>query len=147
MSDQIQVVEVRNFDMTFGRMVWFMVKWAFATIPALVILIVVGVLAFALVRGTVTGIAQGLQQARSVQSATDNYSASYSQRAPCVPPQLPSVEAEIANAQQLLAAGKFMEAYGVAHSAEMRSDLNRSQRRTFEGIRTKAWVEIQRSRP
>ncbi len=34
----VQEVVVINFDMKFGTMVWFMVKWAVAAIPALLIL-------------------------------------------------------------------------------------------------------------
>jgi hypothetical protein len=35
-----QTVEVSNFDMPFGSMVVFMVKWAIASIPAILILMV-----------------------------------------------------------------------------------------------------------
>ena len=37
-----QKVEVVNFDMEFGSMVSFMVKWAIASIPAMIILFLVG---------------------------------------------------------------------------------------------------------
>jgi len=33
-------VVVTNIDMKFGTMVWFMVKWVIATIPALLILFI-----------------------------------------------------------------------------------------------------------
>lgn len=137
----VQVVDVRNFDMTFGRMVWFMVKWAFATIPALVILIVVGVVAFSLLRGVVAGIAQGLQQARNVQPTAAAYQPSVSRPAvEYVPPPLPSVESEVTKAQQLLAAGKHMEAYAVAHSAMLRKDVTRAENRALAAIKEKAWA-------
>ena len=34
-------VEVTNFDMPFLDMIWFMIKWTFASIPAAIILLVV----------------------------------------------------------------------------------------------------------
>ena len=48
-SNPIQQVEVRNFDMSFGRMVVFMVKWAFAAIPAMLILLGVGYAAVSII--------------------------------------------------------------------------------------------------
>ena len=39
-NERIQAVDVRNFNMSVGRMVVFMVKFAIATIPAMSILIV-----------------------------------------------------------------------------------------------------------
>jgi hypothetical protein len=43
--DQVTKVSVTNISMPFGSMVVFMVKWAVATIPALIILaIVIGVI-------------------------------------------------------------------------------------------------------
>lgn len=36
MSDEIQTVKVIDVDMSFSNMVGFMIKWAFATIPALI---------------------------------------------------------------------------------------------------------------
>ena len=35
-----QTVEVSNFDMPFGSMVVFMVKWVIASIPAIIILMI-----------------------------------------------------------------------------------------------------------
>ena len=35
-------VDVRSFDMPFGDMVMFMVKWAIASIPAFIILFIIG---------------------------------------------------------------------------------------------------------
>lgn len=49
--DQAQRVTVTDFDMSFGRMVWFMVKWVLASIPALAILAVVGVVFGGLIIG------------------------------------------------------------------------------------------------
>lgn len=45
-AEPITKVEVTNIDMKFWYMVWFMVKWALATIPAILIL----ALTFALVK-------------------------------------------------------------------------------------------------
>ena len=39
-------VQVTNFDMPFGNMVYFMVKWAIASIPALIILFIIGLIFF-----------------------------------------------------------------------------------------------------
>lgn len=39
------LVVVKDFDMSFGSMVVFMIKWAFAAIPAAIILTLVGFLA------------------------------------------------------------------------------------------------------
>lgn len=41
-----QVVVVSDFDMPFGSMVAFMVKWAIASIPALIILWIICAVAF-----------------------------------------------------------------------------------------------------
>jgi len=51
----IQVV-VKDFEMSFGSMVVFMIKWALASIPALIILAVIGFAVFfflGLMRGPV----------------------------------------------------------------------------------------------
>lgn len=39
MYDQRQKSEIKvsDFDMPFGSMIWFMLKWAFASIPAMII--------------------------------------------------------------------------------------------------------------
>ena len=52
-----QTVEVSNFDMPFGSMVVFMVKWAIASIPAILILMVL----FAIFGGFFLGILAILQ--------------------------------------------------------------------------------------
>ena len=44
-------VKVIDFDMEFGSMVLFMIKWAIASIPAMIILFLLGVLIAALVGG------------------------------------------------------------------------------------------------
>ena len=43
-----QSVHVKSFDMPFGDMVGFMVKWALASIPAFIILAIIGGLFFAI---------------------------------------------------------------------------------------------------
>lgn len=49
MSGSGQYVVVTDVDMSFGNMVWFMVKWALASIPAMIIIaIIVAVLAVVL---------------------------------------------------------------------------------------------------
>jgi hypothetical protein len=47
-SNEVVVVDVK---MPFWSMVTFMVKWAIACIPALIILIIVGMFVFAVLRG------------------------------------------------------------------------------------------------
>jgi hypothetical protein len=49
-------VSVVDVNMPFGSMVSFMVKWALAAIPALLILAVVGFVLSALLAGIATGI-------------------------------------------------------------------------------------------
>lgn len=51
---EVVVVDVR---MPFGSMVVFMVKWTLASIPALIILAVVGAVLAALLAGFFTGLA------------------------------------------------------------------------------------------
>ena len=41
-------VHVKSFDMPFGDMVGFMVKWALASIPAFIILAIIGAIFFAI---------------------------------------------------------------------------------------------------
>ena len=43
-----QSVHVKSFDMPFGDMVGFMVKWALASIPAFFILAIIGAIFFAI---------------------------------------------------------------------------------------------------
>ncbi len=50
-------VTVTDFDMPFGSMIAFMLKWALAAIPAMLILIVVGGVATAMLAGVVAGLA------------------------------------------------------------------------------------------
>ncbi|MHA2204102.1 MAG: hypothetical protein ACW991_10475 [Candidatus Hodarchaeales archaeon] len=47
MSTELNSVVVTDIKMPFGSMVVFMVKWAVATIPAIIILTVIGSLIFA----------------------------------------------------------------------------------------------------
>lgn len=44
-------VTVVDFDMPFGSMIVFMLKWALAAVPALMVLIAIGVLAFGVLSG------------------------------------------------------------------------------------------------
>jgi hypothetical protein len=46
MSTELNSVVVTDIKMPFGSMVVFMVKWAIATIPAIIILTVIGSLIF-----------------------------------------------------------------------------------------------------
>jgi hypothetical protein len=68
MSDEqpTQHVVVRDVQMRFGSMVVFMVKWAIASIPALIILVVLTVVTI----GVTTGMVGSLSRGRSAISAT-----------------------------------------------------------------------------
>ena len=46
-----QEIAVTDIDMPFGSMIKFMVKWAIASIPALIILMVLGAVAWAVLLG------------------------------------------------------------------------------------------------
>ncbi|MGO9018059.1 MAG: hypothetical protein ACLQVJ_06870 [Syntrophobacteraceae bacterium] len=46
-----QRVVVTDFDMPFGSMVKLMVKWAIASIPAAIILMIFGTIAFSFIKG------------------------------------------------------------------------------------------------
>lgn len=50
-QQEVQQVNVLDINMSFGSMVVFMVKWAIAAIPAAIILVILGVLAFAVLSG------------------------------------------------------------------------------------------------
>jgi hypothetical protein len=46
-----QEMVVTDIDMPFGSMIKFMVKWAIASVPALIILMVLGAVAWAVLLG------------------------------------------------------------------------------------------------
>jgi hypothetical protein len=48
-------VRIVDIKMPFGSMVVFMVKWAIAAIPALIILAVIGVIAAGILSGMISG--------------------------------------------------------------------------------------------
>jgi hypothetical protein len=54
--DQDQRVVVVDVDMKFMTMVFFLVKLAIASIPAAIILVTIGLLAFAFLSGLVAGL-------------------------------------------------------------------------------------------
>ena len=51
-----QPVVVTDIDMPFGSMVVFMVKWALASIPAIIVLAVIGILSFIVITGILAGL-------------------------------------------------------------------------------------------
>jgi hypothetical protein len=129
----VQQVDVRNFDMSFGRMVWFMIKWAFATIPALVILIAVGLFATTFIGGLVTAVN------RTVTSNPETATRSGYVSDPYIPPPPMTKEAEIARAQEAFKQGKYMEAYGYARSASIRRDLSKREKALVQSVQEQAW--------
>ena len=58
MENQNHEVTVVNIKMPFWSMVAFMVKWTIASIPAIIILVVVGVM----IAGVMTGLFGGLSR-------------------------------------------------------------------------------------
>ena len=52
-------VVITDIKMPFFSMVIFMVKWVIASIPAFIILFILGTLATALLAGLTTGMSQG----------------------------------------------------------------------------------------
>jgi hypothetical protein len=59
-ATQLQEVAVVDVQMPFGSMVVFMVKWAVAAIPAMLILFLMGLILFALFGGLITGLQKGV---------------------------------------------------------------------------------------
>jgi hypothetical protein len=57
-SGEINEVVVTDVRMSFSSMVFFMVKWAVATIPAIIILTVVGSITLCLLRSLFGGFHQ-----------------------------------------------------------------------------------------
>ena len=51
-SEQFQPVTIEDIKMPFGSMVMFMVKWVIASIPAMIILFIIGLILSALGIGT-----------------------------------------------------------------------------------------------
>lgn len=60
LSSQKLSVSVKDIDMPFGSMVVFMIKWAIASIPATVILALIGLLFWGLVSVACGGLFAGL---------------------------------------------------------------------------------------
>ena len=52
-SEQFQPVTIEDIKMPFGSMVMFMVKWVIASIPAMIILFIIGLILSALGVGTI----------------------------------------------------------------------------------------------
>ena len=55
MSTELKSVVVTDIKMPFGSMVVFMVKWAIATIPAIILLTVIGSLTFGILNAILGG--------------------------------------------------------------------------------------------
>ena len=58
-QDRFRTVAVTSINMSFGNMVRFMVKWAVASIPAFIVLLLIGVI-FTLIFGAIFGISLDL---------------------------------------------------------------------------------------
>ena len=58
-----QRVTVSDLQMKFGSMMWFMVKWVFASIPAAIIVIFVVTVLIAVLGGVFAGLLGGLHSA------------------------------------------------------------------------------------
>lgn len=57
---EVQEVVVTDIRMSFGSMVVFMVKWAIAAIPALIILLVIGAIAAGILGGIFMGMGSNM---------------------------------------------------------------------------------------
>jgi hypothetical protein len=68
-EDNKQEVRVADIRMPFGSMVVFMVKWAIASIPALIILFVLGALLWGVTMGLVVSLTHPSRQASSSPSS------------------------------------------------------------------------------
>lgn len=51
-------VQVTDINMSFGSMVVFMVKWALAAVPALIILIILGIVSFSFIVAVLAQLAR-----------------------------------------------------------------------------------------
>ena len=60
MPAELNNVVVTDIKMPFGSMVVFMVKWAVATIPAIIILTVIGSITFGILNAIFGGIHRGM---------------------------------------------------------------------------------------
>jgi hypothetical protein len=60
MAKDYSEVVVTDIKMPFGSMVFFMVKWAVATIPAIIILSVTGSIIFSLLKAIFRGLHRGI---------------------------------------------------------------------------------------
>ena len=71
MDDQtrIQEIAVTDVKMRFGSMVVFMVKWAIASVPALIILVVIGVACASIAAGVVGGCGATMMSSKTERSA------------------------------------------------------------------------------
>ena len=126
-QELVQQVEVRNFDMSFGRMVWFMVKWAIAAIPALLILFLIGVAAFIAIGGARQQI-----RAYQVNAAREELAAAKAEAA--------TATTESAGAiRKLITEGKYMEAYSKAHGAMGVNGVREADRIRLQGLAEGAW--------
>ena len=53
-------VEVVNLDIPFGQMIWLLIKWAIAAIPAMIILFLIGTVIAAVLAAVLGGTLMGL---------------------------------------------------------------------------------------
>jgi len=60
MAKDYSEVVVTDIKMPFGSMVVFMVKWAIATIPALILLSIIGSITFGILRAIWGGFHRGM---------------------------------------------------------------------------------------
>jgi hypothetical protein len=148
--ERVQPVDVRNFDMSFGRMVIFMVKWAIATIPALVILIAVGFAAVAFLGGFAAALKDKPEEAHPTAATFEQNSAATepvantatsdvaARPAQSMAPkrERPSeIEVGIARAKELLARGQYQQAYDAADAIKGATGLDAY---TVESVKNQA---------
>jgi hypothetical protein len=69
-------VTVVDFDMPFGSMIVFMLKWAIAAIPAMLILVMLGGIATAVFAGVIAGLASTVTESRRLAARVEDVAAS-----------------------------------------------------------------------
>lgn len=132
----IQKVDVRNFDMSFGRLVWFMVKVAIAAIPALLILAVIGVIAVRAI-GQIGTSFNRLDETTNLGKSNFSSPIVSGEDRSHVPEPLNSDD-ERKKARQLIDAGKYLEAYSAAHAA-MSYAYTDADRQALQKLASEAW--------
>jgi hypothetical protein len=133
-SSQTQPVVVVDVQMKFTSMVVFMVKWALAAIPALVILIVIGVAATVFVQSVVQVLWTEYGQPRVTDPASNS--------APTPNVMREASEQDFVKvrdeARRLIDSDRAMEAYGLLLNAQSELRYKPEWRRVLNDLQAEA---------